>query len=88
LTSLPETNACNATCALARSPICVRGDLAKFATWVNGQSNFRLLEVDYNAMVVDPEPIVDEIDQFLGGGLDVAAMSSAVDPRLYRSRAN
>jgi hypothetical protein len=66
----------------------LRADLARLATWVKEQSNFRLLEVDYNAMVVDPEPIVDAIDQFLGGGLDVAAMSSAVDPSLYRSRAN
>jgi hypothetical protein len=52
------------------------------------ESNFQLLEVDHNAMVVDPEPIVDAIDQFLGGGLEVVAMSSAVDPSLYRTRAN
>jgi hypothetical protein len=39
-------------------------------------------------MVVDPEPIVDAIDQFMGGGLEVVAMSSAVDPSLYRTRVN
>jgi hypothetical protein len=62
-------------------------DLAKFASWVRDQPNFRLLNVDYNAMVAEPEPIVAEIDRFLGGGLDINAMANTVDASLYRNRA-
>ncbi len=45
-----------------------------------------VLEVAHRDLVREPEPVCRRIDAFLGGGLDVAAMASAVDPRLYRSR--
>jgi hypothetical protein len=64
-----------------------RSHLARFATWVKERPNFRVLDVDYNAMVAEPQPIVAEIDRFLGGGLDVDAMVGIVDPGLYRNRA-
>jgi hypothetical protein len=64
-----------------------RSHLARFATWVEGRPNFRVLDVDYNAMVAEPRPIVAEIDRFLGGGLDVDVMVRIVDPGLYRNRA-
>ncbi len=63
-----------------------RRHLAKFADWVKGRPNFRVLEVNYNAMVLDPEPVVAEILPFLGGGLDAEAMVRTVDPSLYRNR--
>jgi hypothetical protein len=50
-------------------------------------ASFPLLNVDYNAMVAEPGPIVAEIDLFLGGGLDIDAMASTVDASLYRNRA-
>ena len=65
-----------------------RADLARFVIWIKERSNFRLLEVDYNAIVRDPEPIVAAIDRFLGDSLDIVAMSSTVDPSLYRNRAD
>ena len=46
-----------------------------------------MLKVDYNAMVAEPEPIVAEIDLFLGGGLDIEAMANTFDASLYRNRA-
>jgi hypothetical protein len=46
-----------------------------------------LLNVDYNALVAEPEPIVAEIDVFLGGGLDIDAMANTVEASLYRNRA-
>ena len=61
--------------------------LVKFSAWVNDRSNIRVLDVDYNNMVADPIPIAAEIDRFLGGGLDTAAMAATVDPSLYRNRA-
>jgi hypothetical protein len=65
-----------------------RRHLAKFANWVKDRPNFRVLNVNYNAMVLDPEPVVAEIIPFLGGGLDAEAMVRTVDPSLYRNRSN
>ncbi|MBL6983554.1 MAG: sulfotransferase domain-containing protein [Anaerolineales bacterium] len=54
--------------------------------WMDKQSNLRYLEVDYNAMLEDPLPQVEQIKRFLGGELDEAAMTAVVDPELYRQR--
>jgi hypothetical protein len=45
------------------------------------------LEVPYAEVVADPRRHAERIDRFLGGGLDVDAMVAAVDPSLYRNRA-
>ncbi len=55
--------------------------------WVLRQPNFQMLDMDYNAMLVDPEPWARRVNAFLGGGLDVQAMVQVVDPSLYRNRA-
>jgi len=70
----------------ARMAALFRNHLVKFADWVKERTNFRILDVDYNALVTDPEPIVDGIGRFLGGGLDLAAMARVVEPGLYRNR--
>lgn len=64
-----------------------RDQLARFDAWAKGRPNLRLLDVSYNATVADPAPIAAEVDFFLDGGLDVAAMSRIVEPSLYRNRA-
>jgi len=61
--------------------------LVKFAAWVKDRPNIRVLDVDYNRMVANPAPIAVEIDRFLGGSLETAAMAATVDPSLYRNRA-
>ena len=65
-----------------------RSHLAAFTAWVKEQSNFRALDVDFNAMVAEPDPIVAEIDRFLGGSLDIEAMAHTIEPGLYRNRAS
>ena len=66
-----------------------RSHLAAFTAWVKEQSNFRALDVDFNAMVAEPDPIVAEIDRFLGGSLDIEAMVRIPSqPGLYRNRAS
>jgi len=55
--------------------------------WLARQPNFEMLDLDYNAMLVDPEPWVDQITAFLGGELNARAMAQVVDPNLYRNRA-
>ncbi|HLW76292.1 MAG TPA: tetratricopeptide repeat protein, partial [Bryobacteraceae bacterium] len=47
----------------------------------------RLLPVKYSSAVADPRATAERIDQFLGGGLDVARMAAAVDGALHRNRA-
>jgi hypothetical protein len=64
-----------------------RKQLEKFDAWVKDRPNFRLLDVNYNALVADPAPIAREVNHFLGGGLDDDAMARVVDPNLYRRRA-
>jgi hypothetical protein len=60
--------------------------LAKFDSWIKNRPNFSVKEIDYNRMVADPETLVPEIDDFLGGGLDRDAMIRVVDRSLYRNR--
>lgn len=48
--------------------------------------NFDLLEVNYKKALQDPETIAKQINQFLGGKLDVREMATVVDPSLYRNR--
>ncbi|MGH9042602.1 MAG: sulfotransferase [Acidimicrobiia bacterium] len=54
--------------------------------WIGRQPNFALLRVNYNEMVRDPQPRIDGVNRFLGGGLDTAAMAGVVDRALYRQR--
>jgi hypothetical protein len=54
--------------------------------WIEKQPNIRVLSVPYAAMVDEPLVWASAISEFLGGGLDVAAMCSVVDPRLHRHR--
>ena len=70
----------------ARMAALFRDQLARFDAWAKGRPNLRLLDVSYNDAVADPAPVAAEVDRFLGGGLDVAAMSAIVEPSLYRNR--
>ena len=48
---------------------------------------FEVLEVGYRDVLDDPERLARRVDAFLGGRLDVKRMAEAVDPDLYRNRA-
>lgn len=56
--------------------------------WIGRQPNMHFLEVDYNAMLVSPEELVDQIAEFVPLALNQAAMNEVVDPNLYRNRQN
>jgi len=60
--------------------------LTDFEKWIAGQPNFRMIEVNYNQMLEDPQLQVPKINDFLGGQLDTDAMLGVVDPSLYRNR--
>lgn len=49
--------------------------------------NFDVLYVPYNQIVVEPANHAAQLNEFLGGDLNVAAMIAAVDKSLHRQRA-
>jgi len=61
--------------------------LAETEAWMAQQPGFRNLVLDYRDVVAVPSAAAATIDDFLGGRLDRGAMVSAVDPLLYRQRA-
>lgn len=71
----------------AKMAALFRDQLAKFDAWAKTRPNLKLLDISYNDAVADPAPVAAEVNRFLGGGLDVDAMSRTVDPSLYRNRA-
>jgi hypothetical protein len=61
--------------------------LERLGPWLAERADIEVLEVDYNdLMTTRTAQIVADIDDFLGGGLDVAAMRQVVEPDLYRQR--
>ena len=57
-------------------------ELDKLAGWLSTHSNASLLEVDFPALLATPLRSAKRIDRFLGGGLDLAAMTAAVKPSI------
>ena len=53
---------------------------------LNRTPNFRVLYLDYSAVVEDPLREAGRIRAFLGRGLNAVAMASAVESALYRNR--
>jgi broad-specificity NMP kinase len=54
--------------------------------WLGSQPNIKVHYVSYNEIMRDPEPYVEEINDFLGTDLDIEKMVNVVDPSLYRQR--
>ena len=62
-------------------------DLWKAGYQLKNNSRFETLMVSYRDVLDDPMEQAQRINVFLGGGHDVEKMASAVDPKLYRNRA-
>lgn len=54
--------------------------------WIGKQDNFDLIEVSYNDILKSADENIRNINEFLGGDLDTAAMKAVVDKSLYRQR--
>lgn len=61
-------------------------ELRDFRSWISQQPHFTLLPVSYNDLLREPRPHLTTIDEFLGGGLHVDRMLTAIDRSLYRNR--
>jgi hypothetical protein len=62
-------------------------DLWKANYLLRNNPRFETLMIDYRGVVDDPAELARKISDFLGGGHDVEQMAAAVDPDLYRNRA-
>jgi len=63
-----------------------RAQIDETLAWVSQQSRFGLLEVAHADALRDPAAVAQRVDAFLGGGLDLDAMTAVVDPALHRQR--
>lgn len=61
-------------------------ELDKVECWLEAQANFATVFVDYNQVIQEPRREVAPVNDFLGGMLDIEAMTGVVDPSLYRNR--
>jgi hypothetical protein len=57
----------------------------KALAWLRSQPAFLVLEVDYNALLAAPEPVIASIAGFLDLP-DTQAMRAVIEPALYRQR--
>jgi hypothetical protein len=64
-----------------------RQQMQQVEQYMKTHPNFKWLDVQYNDLLANPQPWVDKIDEFLGGGLATDKMLEVVDPKLYRQRA-
>jgi hypothetical protein len=62
------------------------GQIEKAERWLASSPAFRVLEVEHRSLFLEPAPVVNAINEFLGGELNAAAMISTVEPSLYRER--
>jgi hypothetical protein len=46
----------------------------------------QLLVIEHGRAISDALVTAEKVNQFLGGGLDVARMAAAIDPNLHRKR--
>lgn len=60
--------------------------LAHLGSWLETRSDMSVLRVSYRDLIGQPVIQSEKINHFLGFRLDVAQMSAAVDPSLYRNR--
>ncbi len=54
--------------------------------WVGQQPNVARLDVNYNEMLKNPRPFIEQINAFLDNQLDAQRMAVVVDPSLHRQR--
>jgi len=60
--------------------------LAKVNAWLDEQTKFSVIYLDYNAMLVDPTKYARQVNQFLDNSLNTQEIAGIIDPNLYRQR--
>ena len=63
-----------------------RNDIVRTRLLCRNRPNFELIEVHYKQTIEDPTATASQLNAFLGGRLDEAAMREGVAPSLYRNK--
>jgi hypothetical protein len=63
-----------------------RTELRMMEGWLSSRKNFRVLDVDYNRTIENPQETCERIGSFLGLRVDQGKMRSVVTRELYRQR--
>jgi hypothetical protein len=61
-------------------------NLRQVEEWSTTHPNVIRLNISYNELLRDPAPLVERINEFLGGKLETEAMLRVINPDLYRQR--
>ncbi|MEP6821137.1 MAG: sulfotransferase domain-containing protein [Chthoniobacterales bacterium] len=54
--------------------------------WLAAQPSFSVLSLEHHALFENPQPMIEQLNEFLGSQLDMSAMMAVIDPSLYRQR--
>jgi hypothetical protein len=73
---------------LAEMKEAYRNDIVAARLFARKQPFMEMIEIQYADAIADPIAAAREVNAFLGGGLDEAAMAAAVRGDLYRNRAD
>ena len=60
--------------------------LSEIEAWLSERKNFKILYINYGDVVKQPLETAENIQKFLGRGLNIDNMIKSVDPSLYRQR--
>ncbi len=60
--------------------------LREVYAWMEQHDNVAYMDVSYNVMLKDAQPVLERVVEFLDMPLDLEAMVAVVDPSLYRQR--
>ncbi len=60
--------------------------LRRVEAWIAQQPHIACIFVGYNDLLAEPATSIEQINRFLGGGLDTQQMAQAIDQTLYRQR--
>ena len=63
-----------------------QSQLSQVEQWLAEHACFETRPIEYHRILDDPLTVAEELNSFLGSGLDTAAMAGAVDRTLYRQR--
>lgn len=61
-------------------------NLHQVEEWISSHPNVSRIDVNYNQLLQDPAPIIEQVNQFLGGNLETEKMAQVINPDLYRQR--
>ena len=75
------------TRADAELEVSIRKHLSAVRPWLVRQPNMEVLYVNYNALVAKPEPLCEQIIEFIAMPLNQTRMLAVPDKQLYRNRA-